>query len=349
MVLPIQYLILFFGGKCMRKVSFLVLVIVFVFVFTGCSNVGKQMINSVKSRIEVQEQLEKINKLLDDEEFDKAFELTKSIVNSPFAGVDEMNAIVVKFQDKNRIEEGLYILNVLLLRNKNNDNTLNNLSWAYHMLYKNESANYFADRALDILPNSEYEYVNKANALRGLGKLDEAIKYYDMALKINSNFSEAIWGKAMTYNDMQNYIKSLEFFKKYREIKPEDEESTRYYIASCYREMNQPINAIKEYENHFKKDETDTSPLYSIAYIYYEQKEYNKALEYYNKILGIEPDDAWAYFNQVDCLAKMDRIDEAIKALKKAIELDPECFYEIYYLDEIDKIKKHKEFVTIFQ
>ena len=67
---------------------------------------------------------------------------------------------------------------------------------------------------------------------------------------------------------------------------------------------------------------------------------------YYEKIIGIAPNDAWAYFNQVDCYAKLDRMDDAIETLKKAIQLDSECLYEINYLDEVDKIKKHKGFIT---
>lgn len=333
----------------MKKIFLFVSVIVFVLIFSGCSNVINQIKNNADKRIKAREQLEEISKLIDKEEFDKAFEQSKIIVNSSFVNEEDLNAIVVKFQSHNRIEEGLYILNILLLRNKKNDSTLNNLSWAYHVLNKNESANYFADKALTILPNSEYEYGNKANALRGLGKTEEAINYYDLALKSCPNFSQAIWGKAMVYNDMEDYAKSLEFFKKYREIKPDDEESTRYYITFCYRKMNQLMNLIEEYKNHFKQDESDTSPLYSIAYTYYEQQDYNKALEYFNKILDIDSHDAWAYFNRVDCYAKMDRMDEAIENLKKAIELDSECLYEINYIDEIDKIKKHKDFITIFE
>lgn len=87
----------------------------------------------------------------------------------------------------------------------------------------------------------------------------------------------------------------------------------------------------------------------AISYVYYEQEDYNKALESYDIILGVEPKDAWAYFYKVDCYARLDRMDEAIQALKKATELDLGCMYDLYYLDEIEKIKNHKDFKTIFQ
>jgi tetratricopeptide (TPR) repeat protein len=60
---------------------------------------------------------------------------------------------------------------------------------AYHMINENESANLFADKALTILPNSAYELSNKANALKGLGKLEEANQYYDLALKMTPDVS----------------------------------------------------------------------------------------------------------------------------------------------------------------
>lgn len=327
----------------------MMLMIVFAFVLGGCNFAKKQIMNYAVEIAKIQKQIAEINELIENEEFDKAFEQSKMIVTSPFAYEEDMNVIVVKFQNNYKYEEGLYILNVLLSRGENDDSTFNNLSWVYHMINKNELANYYADKALAILPDSEYEYINKANAIGGLEQFEEAIKYYDLALQMQPDSPEAIWGKAVTYDDMKYYAKSLELFIQYRNIKPDDEESTRGYITSCYSEMNQTINEIKEYENHFKQDESNTSALYSIAYIYYEQSDYNKSLEYYDKILSVDPEDAWAYLYRADSFAKIDKMDEAIETIKKSIEIESECFYEIYYLDEIEKIKKHNKFITIFQ
>jgi tetratricopeptide (TPR) repeat protein len=333
----------------MRKTGFVIFAVILVFMLGGCTESLSPIFSSADKRVQAQEKLSEIKELIKKEEFDKAFEESKSIVNSKYLTEDELNAIVVMFQNEDRFEEGLYLLNVLLLRDKNNDSTLNNLSWAYHMINKNESANLFADRALAISSNSKYQFSNKANALRGLGKYEEAIEYYDKALAMAPDFSEAVWGKAMTYDDLEDYARALEFFIKYRELKPDDEKSTRYYITSCYRQLGQLNNAIEEYESFYEQDKNDTSPLYSIAYIYYQEEEHDKALEYFDKILGVEPDDAWAYYGMVDCYAKTDRMDEAISAMKKATEIDPYVLYEMYYLDEADKIMSHKDFVTLFQ
>ncbi|NLO38909.1 MAG: tetratricopeptide repeat protein [Ruminiclostridium sp.] len=330
----------------MKKTGLFILVITLTLVFSGCSLPGKQLLEKKSQALQ---QFDEIKELIDKEEFDAAFEKCKPLIKSRYISENSWNEVVVLFQDQSRFEEGLYILNTLLLKNAKNDSTLNNLSWAYHMINENESANLFADKALAILPNSAYELSNKANALLGLEEYDEAIQYYDLALKMSPDFSSAVWGKAISYSDMEDYEKSLEFFLKYREIMPEDEESTRYYITSCYNNLNQPMNAIREYENFYNQDTTDTSPLYSIAYIYYDQKDYTRALEYYDKILGVDPEDVWAMYYKVDCYARMDRMDEAIQALKTVIELDPEMMYEIYYLDEAEKIRNHPDFKSLFQ
>ncbi|MFZ5354588.1 MAG: tetratricopeptide repeat protein [Bacillota bacterium] len=325
------------------KKTLLIIIILFAFIVGGFFLVERKIADYFINTGEIKEKLDEIHEMLDREEFDSAFELAKEIVHNKYISVERMNAVVVKFQNKDRIEEGLYLLNVLLSKSNNN------LSWAYHMLHKNESANYYADKALAIMPNSAVELCNKANALRGLGKSEEAIKYYDMALEKQSNISEAIWGKAMTYYDMKNYEKSVEFFKKYREIKPEDEESTRYYITSSYREMNRIADAVTEYINQSKKDRSNTSPYYSLAYLLFEQKDYKNALVYYDTIISTDPEDAWAYFYKADCYAKLDMLDEAIDALIKAVELNTECLNELTYLEELDKIKKHSRFADIFQ
>ena len=56
---------------------------------------------------------------------------------------------------------------------------------------------------------------------------------------------------------------------------------------------------------------------------YYDNEEYDKALESYNKILDIDPNNAEAYYNKGRAYNLLGQFDEAIQEYNKAIILDP--------------------------
>lgn len=58
-------------------------------------------------------------------------------------------------------------------------------------------------------------------------------------------------------------------------------------------------------------------------------KEYEKALENYNKFLELNPTYADGIYNKGDILVCLDRIDEAIVWMTKAIDMRPE--WPLYY------------------
>ena len=77
---------------------------------------------------------------------------------------------------------------------------------------------------------------------------------------------------------------------------------------------------------------------------YYDNEEYDKALESYNKILDIDPNNAEAYYNKGYTYYMLNQNDEALKDFDKAIKLDPDyantyngkgdVFYELEQYDE---------------
>ncbi len=55
------------------------------------------------------------------------------------------------------------------------------------------------------------------------------------------------------------------------------------------------------------------------------QKEYlEKTIEFFEKAIEVEPDNASAWYNKGTALGKLGKLDEAIKAFDKAIEIEPD-------------------------
>jgi tetratricopeptide (TPR) repeat protein len=337
----------------MKRVCVVVVAIIMMFSISSCfypNKILEDAVNNKKTAESLKKEYIVITGLIEKEEYDEAFEKISEIMITKQINPIEMNEIAYKLIDNGRTEEAVFILNNLIENKYNFSAIFNNLSWAYSLMGKYKLSSYYADKSLAILPNEDVEYVNKGNALRGLDKSDEAIKYYDMAIKQNEKCTYAYWGKAICTYENKDYKNSIQLFKKYAQLKPDDERSTRYYITSCYNELKQYDEAQKELEKHFAADPSDTSPLYSIANIYYTHKhDYVEAMKYYEKIISIDRNDAWAYLDVARCLASLNKKDEACEYIKKAIELDEECLYDLSYYDEFDKLKKYKGFLEIFK
>lgn len=60
---------------------------------------------------------------------------------------------------------------------------------------------------------------------------------------------------------------------------------------------------------------------------YYNQKEYEKAIDLYNKSIGTGENEACAYYNAGVCFIKLKDFNSAIKMIKKALSIQKESKY----------------------
>jgi tetratricopeptide (TPR) repeat protein len=127
---------------------------------------------------------------------------------------------------------------------------------------------------------------------KGLNKmadeeLEDAIQYFDLALRLDPNFIDA-WIK-------------------------------RGY---CFFHLGNYSQAILSYDKALAVDPTNTEAWNLKALAYYRMKNYDKAIECVNRVIDLDPNDGMAWYNKACYLSLALRVEEAIDALKKAIEID---------------------------
>jgi TPR repeat protein len=87
----------------------------------------------------------------------------------------------------------------------------------------------------------------------------------------------------------------------------------------------------------------DNRPYFSAAMYYLDNnKDLNKALEWFNKAAETDPKAYWVQFRKADCLAKLGRKQEAIATAEKSLALAREAKNEDYVKLNEDLIKKLK-------
>jgi tetratricopeptide (TPR) repeat protein len=256
----------------------------------------------------------------------------------------EEKAYILISSGKN--DEALVLLTNLYEYGENNSTVLNNISWGYNNLHMYSMASKYIDRCIRIWGATDKEYVNKGNALHGLGKRDEAIKYYDKALDKNSNSTFALWGKGLCAYENKEYRKAIEYFKKYGTLNGDDKSYVNY-IKNSYLKLNDYDGAISELKNEILANSKNTALYNSLAEVYEKKGDYNKALECYDSLINQAPDNADAYYGKSVCLVKLGKNDEACDNLKLAIKYDDEYLYDIMNDPAFDVLKNNPKFKAL--
>ena len=253
---------------------------------------------------------------------------------------DELNQIIEelnKDNDERNKDVIQYLIKGNLLKDENNF----------------EEAFKYYDKCLEINPKCYEAYYNKALCYIGLNDDDNALKNLENALNINKDFPQALDAKGCVYYSKNKYKEALEcyneltqkyknnddyFFKKassemelkkYEEaIKSSNEVlklNPEHYKAmtlkgNCLDNIGNSDDALELYNHVISKDKDNNNEL---AHILRGQnllkgKEYEKALNDFNKVYDLNPNNENALFYKALCLNKL---KSAYFSLLKSIQL----------------------------
>jgi len=155
----------------------------------------------------------------------------------------------------------------------------------------------FSEKAIDSsqpggrrITEDDIKKVNLYN--KGINKMSEekfedAIKTFDLALRIDPHFVDAIIKKGYSHFHLNDYNRAITFFDQALEININDPE----------------VWNLK-------------------GLVYYESKNYEKAISCCEKAIDLNPNTAMAWYNYACYLTLSGKIGEGMEALKKSIELD---------------------------
>ena len=108
----------------------------------------------------------------------------------------------------------------------------------------------------------------------------------------------------MIYNELgvvyyqQKYKKAKDFFNTTIRYISTDSynawESTFFNLGHCYRKLKQYNDAIKCYQKALNISPKDPMILSAIAFTYHLQNKIDKAINYYHKVLSLQPHDTFS-------------------------------------------------------
>ena len=196
---------------------------------------------------------------------------------------------------------------------------------------------------------------NLGNSFSSLGRLNESIKSYKEALYLRRNDLETLYNLASVYGDLGNYVKAIKLFSKV--INKRDTHYQSYFGRGvCYDAIDNWEKALRDYNKALTLNKSNPDLWYAKADLLYNLNRFEESIECYRKVIELDPTniDSWydygctlfdygkyvesenafmhlieldpnwseGYYSIAKCYAVQDRLEDCIKYLKKAIDLE---------------------------
>lgn len=194
------------------------------------------------------------------------------------------------------------------------------------------------EKATSIKPDYGIAWFNWGNLLCKIHKYHEAIRVFEAAISIMPNEINPLFGIAYAYNRIGSPHKSQEILIELLE-KVESEQINIDLLSKIHSELGLSFlqtNDVTKAKVHFIKayelNEYDYQACYNIAYIADTEKRYDAALDFYDKAISIDPNEAKGYQGKGCTLIHSGNLEEALAYIEKAIELNPNDFEGYYNL-----------------
>ncbi len=198
--------------------------------------------------------------------------------------------------------------------------------------------------------------MNKGNAYRELGMLEEALESYSRAVKMNPRVVHGFRGMADIYRDLSDYDNAVDYYRKVLDLTPRDlnvlvslgdiffekgkyDRAAEYYrktteiaprvasnyrrLAEIYRAKGEYVRAIENYEEAIKHRAVPAEDHRELGYLYIQLMQYEKAKENFSRAYYYRPSEPRSAFQLGYIHMELGEYEKASDYLNKVIELQP--------------------------
>jgi len=175
--------------------------------------------------------------------------------------------------------------------------------------------------AIDLKPDNEIGYYNRATAYSSKEDYDKAIFDFNKSIELKQGYEDAYNNRGIALFKKKEYDKAIDDYSKAIQIKQD--------FANAYKNRGQVWEAKGDFEKSIA-DYTkaiELNPQYDLfvrrGNIKFDQSDYDGAIKDYTKAIDLKPKNENGYYNRANAFSNKGDYDKAISDFNKAIELNP--------------------------
>ena len=166
------------------------------------------------------------------------------------------------------------------------------------------------------------------------GKIDVAQDLYNQVLKINPNYSQALYNLGTIFIGLKKYQKAKEYYEKAIEINPSYADALNN-LGTIFLNSQEYQKAKEYYEKAIEINPSYADAYYNLGLTYNKLKEFQKAKECYEKAIEINPNNTSALNNLSIIFIGLGDIQKAKDCYVKVLQIDPNNIYSINALSSL--------------
>ncbi len=174
---------------------------------------------------------------------------------------------------------------------------------------------------LDIVDGDESVYYRRGRSYAILQKREQALDDFNKAISLNPNYPPAYIGKGNILSDNEKFEEALLEYDKALAL--ESSSITLCNVGILFFNQNKNEKALEYFNKAIEVDPTYMDSFYNRGIFYTRIKEYDKARDDFNTAITLEPTHSDAFYNRAFVFAEMGNSDDALSDYSRAIELNP--------------------------
>lgn len=175
--------------------------------------------------------------------------------------------------------------------------------------------------ALNVTKDNYSVHNNLAIALQGMGRVDEAIRHYTEAIRINLRYADAHYNLGLARADRRQFDEAIRCFHQVLALRPKYWEA-HLQLGAVFQAQGKLDEALAHFLEATRANPNSASAENNAGALLAAQGKYREAIEHYRQALRIQPDYAIGNHNLGLALAALRRYDEAVVCYTRALSLD---------------------------
>jgi tetratricopeptide (TPR) repeat protein len=182
--------------------------------------------------------------------------------------------------------------------------------------------NAIKDYNMAIALNSEYyqAYNNRGVVLEKLGQFENALKDYNMAIALNSSQDQAYNNRGVVLEKLGQFENAIKDYNMAITLNPSNYEAYDN-LGVVYGNMGFIDKAIENFNKSLAVNPNDYNAYNSRGLLYFSLGLYDRALNDFNRTLELEPYFGQAYLNRGNLLLIIGKKEHALADLRRACDL----------------------------